>query len=222
MAIGFGNVNGAAKKSEVTYMKLQDGLNMFRIVPNSFLPSYTYWVKGANGKDMPFESLQFQPEEERFDNSVPCPIRTLGLKDKDGKDLKPRWSYKCQVINKATGKVEVLQMKKGIIEDIKSVSAQLEVDPTDLDTGIWFPVERKKTGPLPMNVEYSVHQLKCKSEPLTEEERALIEESKTIDELFKRETFEEQMTRLKRHLNGPEDEKAQESTDNEAVNELEG
>lgn len=221
-AIGFGNFKGEAQKSDVTYMKLQDGLNTFRILPNSFLPSYTFWVKGANGKDMPFECLQFIPETERFDNSIPCPIKTLGLKDDKGKDLRPRWSYKCQVINKVTGKVEVLQLKKGIIEDIKSVCSQLEVDPTDLDTGIWFPVERKKTGPLPMNVEYSVHQLKCKSEPLTDEERSIVEEAKPIDELFKRETYDEQMTRLKRHLEGQQEEKSEGNTDNEAVNELEG
>jgi hypothetical protein len=221
MAIGFGDFNGEAKKSEVTYMKLQDGLNTFRILPNSFLPSYTYWVKGANGKDMPFECLQFQPNTERFDNSIPCPIKTLGLKDAEGKDLRPRWSYKCQVINKATGKVEVLQMKKGIIEDIKSVSAQLEVDPTDLETGIWFPVERKKTGPLPMNVDYSLHQLKCKPEALSDEEKAMVEEAKPIDQLFKRETYDEQMARLKRHLEGPQDENAEQNTDSEAVNELE-
>ena len=224
MAIGFGNFNGGAKKSDVTYMKMADGDSTFRILPNSFLPSYTYWVVGANGKELPFECLQFDRGNERFDNSRPCPIKTLGLKDKAGKDLRCSWSYKCLVINKATGKVEVLQMKKGIIEDIKSVAGQLEIDPTDVDTGTWFTVTRKKTGPLPMNVEYTLQQLKCRSTALTPEEKQLIEESKTIDEMFPVETYDQQMVRLKAHLEGKKDESTNELDDSarEAVSDLEG
>lgn len=224
-AIGFSNFNGEAKKSDVTYMKLTDGDNTFRILPNSFLPSYTYWVKGANGKDLPFEALQFDRANERFDNTRPCPIRALGLKDKEGKDLRCSWSYKCLVINKLTGKVEVLQMKKGIIEEIKSVAAQLEIDPTDLDTGTWFTVTRKKTGPLAYNVEYTVQQLKCRSTPLTEAEKELAAKAKPIDEMFPVETYEAQMERLKRHLEGAPESNAEaaaadSTTDQEAINEL--
>lgn len=224
MAIGFGDFNGGAKKSDVTYMKMADGDSTFRILPKSFLPSYTYWVVGANGKELPFECLQFDRNNERFDNSRPCPIKTLGLKDKTGKDLRCSWSYKCLVINKATGKVEVLQMKKGIIEDIKSVAGQLEIDPTDVDTGTWFTVTRKKTGPLPMNVEYTLQQLKCRSTPLTAEEKALIAESKSIDEMFPVETYEQQMARLKTHLEGKKDDESTNDLDDsaqEAIAELE-
>lgn len=224
MAIGFDNFNGEAVKSDVTYMKLTDGdNNTFRILPNSFLPSYTYWVKGANGKDLPFEALQFDRASEKFDNTRPCPVRALGIKDAQGKDLRCSWSYKCLVINKASGKIEVLQMKKGIIEDIKSVASQLEIDPTNVDTGTWFTVTRKKTGPLPMNVEYVLHQLKCKSTPLTEEEKELVNSAKPIDEMFPVETYEKQLERLKRHLEGQKEEAAESSADNvdkEAVDEL--
>lgn len=223
MAIGFGDFNGSAKKSDVTYMKMADGDSTFRILPNSFLPSYTYWVVGANGKELPFECLQFDRENERFDNTRPCPIKALGLKDKQGKDLRCSWSYKCLVLNKATGKVEVLQMKKGIIEDIKSVAGQLEIDPTNVDTGTWFTVTRKKTGPLPMNVEYTLQQLKCKSTPLTAEEKALVAESKAIDEMFPVETYDQQMTRLKAHLEGKKDEESSDNLDDaaqEAIAEL--
>lgn len=221
-AIGFGNFKGEAKKSDVTYMKLVDGDNTFRIIPNSFLPSYTYWVKGANGKDLPFESLQFLRGEERFDNSRSCPIKALGLKDEKGNDLRCSWSYKCLVINEKTNAVEVLQLKKGIVSGIQDVASQMEIDPTDLDTGTWITVRRAKTGPHVYNVEYSVQQLKCKSTPLSDEHRKLLVDIKPINELFPEETFDTQMTRLKRHLEGaPKD--ADENTgsvDQEAIDDL--
>lgn len=221
MAVGFNSFNGSAKKSDVTYMKLVDGDNTFRIVPNSFLPGYSYWVKGANGKDLPFEALQFDRESERFDNTRPCPVRSLGLKDKEGKDLRCSWSYRCLVINEKTNQVEVLQLKKGIIEGIQDVASQMQIDPTDPDTGTWITVKRTKTGPLPFNVDYSVQQLRCKSTPLSPEHRQLIEDAKPIDEMFPLETYEGQLARLKKHLEGAPEENT-DSADQEAIDELDG
>lgn len=224
MAIGFNDVNGSAKKSEVTYMKLNEGDNTFRILPNSFLPSYTYWVKGANGKDLPFESLQFDRDTERFDNTRACPVKSLGLKDPkdDSKDLRCGWSYKCLVINKSTNKVEVLQLKKGIVEGIKDVGSQMGIDITDPETGTWITVKKAKTGPHVFNVEYSVQQLKCSSEALSDEHKKLIEDAKPIDELFPVESYDAQMLRLRKHLDGaPKEEEAQDNTDQEAVDDLE-
>lgn len=221
MALGFGNFNGGAKKSEVQYMKLVDGDNTFRILPESLLPSYQFWVKGPNGKELPFEALQFNRETERFDNFRNCPIKDLGLKDPrdPSKDLRCQYAYKCLVLNKATGKVEVLTLKKGIVEEIKLVANQMQIDPTDLDTGTWFTVTRKKTGSQAFNVEYSIKQLLCRSTPLTAEEKALVAASKSIDEMFPLETYDEQMARLQKHLNsaGSPDTSGQ---DDEAISEL--
>ncbi len=204
MALGFDSFNGGAKKSEVVYMKLVDGDNVFRILPKSLLPSYQFWITGANGKQLPFEALQFDRENERFDNTRSCPVKALGLKDpKDPtKDLRCTYAYKCLVLNKATGKVEVLTLKKGIVEEIKLVANQLEVDPTDLENGIWFTVTRKKSGPMAFNVEYSIKQLLCKPSALTAEEKALVAAAKSIDEMFPVEDFDTQLARIQRHLNG--------------------
>jgi hypothetical protein len=221
-AISFGNLNGGAKKSNVKYMKLVDGDNTFRILPNSILPGYTYWVKGANGKDLPFNALQYISKDEAFDNSLPCPIRDKGLKDAKGEDLGCQWSYKCQVINRATGAVEVLQLKKGILSDIISVAQQLGFDPTDLESGTDFTVTRKKTGPLPFNVEYTLQQLKCKQAPVSDTDKALLADIKPIEELFPAETYEAQMERLVKHLTGakPDEEAKPDAAAQEAVNEL--
>lgn len=220
MAVGFNNFNGSAKKSDITYMKLVDGDNTFRILPNSFLPGYSYWIKGANGKDLPFEALQFDRTSERFDNTRPCPVRALGLKDDKGQDLRCSWSYRCLVINQKTNQVEVLQLKKGIIEGIQDVAGQMGIDPTDPDTGTWITVKRTKTGPHVFNVDYSVQQLRCKSEALSDEHRALIEAAKPIDEMFPLETYEAQLTRLKKHLEGAPEEAEESSVDQEAIDEL--
>lgn len=222
MALGFGQFNGGAVKSEVTYMKLNEGDNTFRILPNSLLPSYQYWVKGANGKELPFEALQFNRTNEKFENFRNCPIKDLGLKDpKDpSKDLRCTYAYKCLVLNKATGKVEVLTLKKGLVEEIKSVANQMGIDPTDLDTGTWFTVVRKKTGPLAFNVEYSVKQLLCKPSALTAEEKAIVAASKSIDEMFPLETYDAQLARLQKHLNGSGAAQGADNQDEEAISEL--
>lgn len=228
MALDFNDANGSAVKSAVSYMKLVEGDNCFRILPSSLLPSYTYWVKGANGKEYPFECLQFNRSSEKFDNSVSDPIKVLGLLDPVNKDkttgqplpLRCSWSYKCLVLNKATGKVEVLQLKKGILEEIKSVAKQMEINPTSYESGTWFTVTRKKTGPMAFNVEYSVQQLKCKSLPVTAEERAIMEASKPIDEMFEVESYDEQMSRLRKHLEGSRNDASAGDDNQEALSEL--
>lgn len=219
--ISFNKLNGGAVKSEVKYMKLADGDNTFRILPDSILPGYTYWVKGANGKDTPFEALQFNRENEKFDNSLGCPVRDAGIKDAKGEDIRCQWSYKCQVINAATGNVEVLQLKKGMLTEIISVAQQLGMDPTDLETGTWLTVKREKTGPLPFNVKYSLAQLKCKAEALSAEDLAKLEGIKTIEELFPKESYEDQAARLAKHLTGDSNDSAEDNNvDSEAVSEL--
>ena len=218
MAIQFNKLNGGAKKSGVTYMKLADGDNTFRIV-GGILPGYTYWVQGASGKNLPFEALQFDRETEAFDNTRGCPVSDAGIKDAKGDDLRCQWSYKCQVINKATGLLEVLQLKKGMLTDIISVAQQLEMDPTDPETGTWLTVNRKKTGPKTFNVEYNLAQLKCKSTPLTDDELALIKDLAPIGEKFAVETYEKQAARLAKHLTGEQEDEA-DGADKEAVDEL--
>jgi hypothetical protein len=222
--VTFGNLNGGAKKSEIKYMKLAEGPNVFRILPDTVLPGYTYWVRGANGKDLPFDALQYNKEKEVFDNTRPCPINDMKLLDGEGKPLRCQWSYKCRVVNKATNAVEILQLKKGMLTDIIDVAQQLEADPTDLETGFWITVSKKKTGPLPYNVEYSVQQLKCTPSPLEAEYRALLKDLKPMTELFPTETYAAQSERLMKHLRGEEKQdkapSAPSESDKEAINEL--
>jgi hypothetical protein len=202
MALDFNDINGGAKKSSVDYMKLVDGMNKFRILPKSITPSYTYWIKGANGKDQPFECLAFQPKIESFDRTASDPVRDAGLKDAKGEDIKCQWSYRCQVINDASGEVQVLQLKKGMLTDIISAAKQLKMDPTNLDTGCWISVKRVKTGPLQYNVKYEVQQLLMRPEALTDELKEKALEAKPMGELFERESYDAQAERLRKHVSG--------------------
>ena len=224
MAIGFNNVQGEAKKSGVTYMKLADGDNTFRILPDSIMPQYTYWVKNpATGKDVPFEALQFSRTDEKFDNSLPCPVSELKLSNAKGEPLRCQWSYKCLVINRATGKVEVLQLKKGMLAEIISFASQMGKDPTDLDTGYDLTVERKKTGPLPFNVEYNLQQVKVMTAINTgkvgasDADKALIADAKDIEEMFEVETVAKQRERLAKVLSGDTGEKNEAAGGNDAA-----
>lgn len=221
--VTFDNLQGQAQKSEVTYMKLADGDNTFRIVGN-ILPGYFYWIKGQNGKDLPFECLQFDREAERFNQSLPDPVKELGLEDGQGKPIRCGWAYRCQVINKATGKLEVLSLKKGMLQDIITYSKKKGINPTDFENGVWLTVTREKTGPKAFNVKYTVDPF-CfaNPEPLTDEEKESVEKMKPINDLFPRETAEEQRARLDKHLNGDEssaESEAEKESANEAVNEL--
>lgn len=219
--LSFGNLQGEAKKSaKVKYMKLQDGTNRFRIV-GDILPGYFYWVKGATGDDRSFECLQFDRNTEKFNSSLPDPVKELNLTDGQGKELRCGWGYRCQVLNDATGEVEVLTLKKGMLQDIIKFAKKQNIDPTDYEKGCWISVDRNKTGPKVFNVSYDVDPFSFQPQPLTEDEMEKIKDLKPMSELFPRETAEEQRARLKVHLEGEqESSEAEEESTEEAVNEL--
>jgi len=176
----FENLQGEAKKSaKVKYMKLKDGTNEFRIV-GGILPGYSYWVKGANGKDISFECLQFDRSTEAFNSSLPDPIKEANLEDGKGNPLRCSWSYRCQVINRATGELEVLTLKKGMLQDIIKYAKKKKLNPTSFDNGVWLKVERIFEGPKAFNVKYTVDPFEFEASALTDEELALVKDLKPI------------------------------------------
>ena len=85
-------------------------------------------------------------------------------------------------------------------------------DPTDPDTGWDIVFKKVKTGPLPFNVEYTLQVLQCKVRALTEEERALIEAEKSIDEKYPRPTQKNIIDLLDKLKAGTEDEEGADDT----------
>lgn len=201
MALKFGESKGAAQKSNIVTYQFQDGVHRVRIV-GDILARYVYWVKGENNKNLPIECLSFNRDAELFDNIEKDWVKEFYP------DLKCSWSYVTQCIDE--GQIKVINLKKKLWEQVITAAEDLG-DPTDPETGWDIVYERKKTGPLPYNVEYTLHVLKCKPRPLTDEERELVKDLKSMDEVMPRPTPDAQKELLDR-LHGKKTEETDEET----------
>ena len=188
MALSFNQSKGSAQKSDINTMKFVDGDNTMRLV-GDILARYVYWIKGENEKNIPFECLSFDRNEERFNNKEKDWVREYYP------ELKCGWSYAMQGIH--DGQIKVVNLKKKLWEQILTAAEDLG-DPTDPETGWDVRFKRVKTGPLAYNVEYQLQVLKCKPRPLDEEELALLEGLKSMDEVMPRPTPDAQKELLDR------------------------
>ena len=190
MAIKFGQLEGKAKKSSINQFTYRDGDNVVRMV-GDILPRYVYWIKGENGKNIPFECLSFDRNSETFNNQEKDWVRHYYP------DMKCGWSYAIQCIDPADGQVKVLNLKKKLLEQIMLAAEDLG-DPTDPDVGWDIHFKRVKTGPMAFNVEYQLQVLKCKVRELSADEKDSIKELKSMDEVLPRPSAEAQKELLDR------------------------
>jgi hypothetical protein len=189
MALAFNQSKGAAQKSEINAFQFKNGMNTMRIV-GDILPRYVYWIKGENNKNIPMECLSFGRNTEKFDNLEKDWVREFYP------DLKCGWSYATQCLDE--GEIKVVNLKKKLWEQIITAAEDLG-DPTDWEKGWDIVFERKKTGPMNYNVEYTLHAIKCKHRPLNEEEQAILKEKlKSMDEVMPRPTPDAQKELLDR------------------------
>lgn len=210
MALSFKQTKGKAQSNKVESYEYKDGENTVRLI-GGVLPRYVYWLKGSNSKDIPVECLAFNREKEKFDN-----VEVDHVPDYFP-DVKCSWSYSVNCIDVKQNKVVALNLKKKLFEQILMAADDLG-DPTDYDTGWDVVFKRVKTGPLPFNVEYQLQVLRCKPRKLTQEERALADSAKNIDEKFVRPTADEVLALLEKISSGLEEENS--SMDQEAVKDL--
>ena len=215
MALSFKSTKGKAQSNKVESYEYKDGENVVRLV-GGVLPRYVYWLKGSNNKDIPVECLAFSRDKEKFDNVEKDHVPEYFP------DAKCSWSYSINCIDPKQNKVVALNLKKKLFEQIANAAEDLG-DPTDYDTGWDVVFKRVKTGPLAFNVEYTLQVLRCKPRPLTDEERAMADAAKSIDEKFPRPTETEVKALLEKITSNQdsEDENANNS-EQEAVNELNG
>ncbi|MCP3899129.1 MAG: hypothetical protein GY707_05280 [Desulfobacteraceae bacterium] len=190
MAISFNDVNGSAKTTKIDYFKFEDGDNEFRMV-GGVLPRYVYWNKTPKNTAIAMECLGFDRDSEEFKNV-----------EKDWHqhyfpDIKCKWSYVVQAFNKE-GKLQVVSLRKQMFESILQNAAKHWGDPTDPDKGMKIVITKKKTGPQAFNVAYEVDVMSCVEQPLTDEQKTLLNDSPTIDELFVRQTSDEQKANIER------------------------
>jgi len=188
MAISFNQQKGSAQKTSISTFQYKDGDNSFRLV-GDILARYVYWVKGENDKNIPLECLSFDRNAEAFNNKEKDWVREYYP------DLKCGWSYATQCID--NGEVKVVNLKKKLWEQIRTAAEDLG-DPTNSETGWEVKFKRVKTGPLPYNVEYQLQPLKCKSTPLSDAEKELVAEVKSMEDVMPRPTPDAQKELLDR------------------------
>jgi len=196
MAVKFGDVKGSAKKGIENLYKFVDGINELRLV-GDVLPRYVYWIKGTGDKDIPFECLSFDREAEKFTKVEKDWVQEYYP------ELKCSWSYVAQAFATVEGsrKLVVVNLKKKLFQQIISLAEDLG-DPTDTENGWTIIFKKEKTGPLPFNVEYSLQQRKCVKTPLTEEEKEMLKEMKSLEEILPRPTPEAQKILLDKIISG--------------------
>jgi hypothetical protein len=212
MAISFKNTKGKAISNKVEAFEYKDGENTVRLI-GGVLPRYIYWLKGANNKDIPVECLAFSRDKEKFDNVEKDHVPQFFP------DLKCSWSYTVNCIDPKDGKVKALNLKKKLFEQIVSAAEDLG-DPTDPDTGWDVVFKRTKTGPLAFNISYDLSVLRCKPRSLSDDERAAVAASKSIDEKYPRPTEAEVLALLEKITTNTEDDEGADSAAQEAVKEL--
>jgi hypothetical protein len=188
MALSFNKSKGSAQKSSISSYSYVDGDNSIRLV-GDILARYVYWITGENDKNIPLECLSFDRNEERFNNKEKDWVREYYP------DLKCGWSYVMQGIH--NGEVKIVNLKKKLWEQILTAAEDLG-DPTDSETGWDVKFKRVKTGPLPYNVEYQLQVLKCKPRALDDDEIALVEGLKSMDDVMPRPTPDAQKELLDR------------------------
>lgn len=211
MAKKFTDSKGKAQKESVDYYKFKEGENRFRMV-GELLPRYVYWKDNTAGKSLSVECLGFDRDQEKFTNVEMDWFRHYFPEDKC------QWAYLINVIDPSDGKVRVMALKKKLLSSIITAAEDLG-DPTDPEKGWDVVVKREKTGPSAFNVEYTLMVLKCKTRPLTAEEKEAVAEAKSIDEQFPRPTPEAQKEFIERnYINPPSEE--QEETGGEEIDEL--
>lgn len=195
MALKFNQAKGSAQKDRADSYTYKDGENRVRLV-GDLLARYVYWIPGENNKPLPFECLAFNRSTEKFDNKEVDHVKTFHP------DLKCSWAYAIQCIDLATGELKILNLKKKLMAQIMDAADQLERDPTDPVEGFDVVFTKKKTGPLPINVEYTVQVLKCKPRALTEKEMEAIAELKSMEEVLPRPTPDAQKQLLEKLQGG--------------------
>lgn len=195
--LSFGSVKGSAKKDKADSYKMVDGDNSVRLFGN-ILARYVYWIKGTNGKNLPFECLEFNRQTETFDKAEKDWVKEFYP------DLKCGWSYSMMCLD--NGVPKIFNFKKKLFDQIMANIDDLG-DPTDPDNGWVLKFSKKKTGPLPINVEYTLQTVKCLNSkgPLTDEEKEAIAASKTIEELLPRAAPAQQKELLEKLQKGEED-----------------
>jgi hypothetical protein len=230
-AMNWGDTNGEAVSNKIAYMKFNKGVNKIRIVGN-IVRRYIYWLENSAGAKFPFENLDFNRETERFENHGKNPVKELKLQshdfygkpefDKNGepKPLGSKKAYVVPVINRATGKIEYMELKKGIFDGVNEVMKKINEQRTknryvDPDYQVRSPsaidVTFNVTGEK-IDTEYKVDLIETMDNVTDpdmfaemvkqhEADKELLKDLQPVEKTFPRATYDEQKAAIHKFLN---------------------
>lgn len=137
--------SGNQQKREIERITLNIGDTKIRLL-GEVMPRYCYWVVTKEGRKMPVECLQFDRETETFNNSIKNPFSEI---DPDVYKDKPQFAYVCNAIDRADGKVKLLDLRSTIYSQIVDYARNEDYgNPADPQTGYDLTIKKEKTGPL--------------------------------------------------------------------------
>jgi hypothetical protein len=164
--MGWGDVKEPGTGGNVDFMKLQSGQNQLRIVGRPSLIEI-HWEKAVDGTT-----------KKVICPGAGCPVCKGGHV--------PMARYQVQVIDRADGKIKVLEGGPTIFNSIKSYAMDADYgDPTKYD----MKVKKEGSG---RETKYTIVAAPKKSD-VKPEELKLMEESKSLEEVNKPKTIEEIM-----------------------------
>ena len=231
MTSNFTKTKGSSDSNKIVYAKLVNGVPFqFRVYGN-VLRSYAYWLKSPAGKSAKFENLGFNRETEKFDGAERDAVRELGLTElntytKKIEPIKSKRAYAIQVLNRATNQLEVLDLKKSIFDGMISYMSDMEIE--DVTSVEWVVM---KSGTTWNDTKYVLDVIKTQkankdAEAVAaqhEADKEILAKAKPIEELFPRETYENQKKRLQTFLSAAPEPAADGSANGgESVDDLDG
>jgi len=127
-------------------------------------PGYRYWVKNIEGKHRTVITPYFDREEETWLKGDPLASY---------QDARKEFFYTINCIDRSDGQMKILPIKRTIYQYIYSIAQDPEYgDPSDEENGYDLIIGKEKTGPLPINVKYTVLPGR-NSTPLTADEKGM-------------------------------------------------
>lgn len=201
-------VKGESQSEGLNFAKQVSGTPFVCRIVSGVRPRYQYWVNNLIGQKLPFESLSFNHENEKWLRGAEDPVREMGFTESDGKGgtkpLGSKRAYVCVVINRANGQLEALDLKKSIFDGIiKFMQESGEYnDPSEFELVI------DKTGVKWHEIKYSVNvmaTLKANKDAaavkaLHEADEAILQNMKSIEDYWPRPTADEVRTNLREFL----------------------
>lgn len=199
---------GEAQLNNLNYAKFGMGTTQIRLV-GDLLPGYAYWLKNSLNKDRKFDNLAFNPATERWDSGQPDVVKEFGFTERNEKGetvpMKSKRNYQIQILNRASGKLEVMSLSKSMFDSIVAYCRDTGV--TDVGSLELF-IDKTGDQARWSSIRYNLNQVKTmqfNSQPAkVEEARAkdgeLLKDLKDIKELFPRPTPEELRAQIQAFL----------------------